>query len=53
MVGVAIVLPVDEIGPAPPRAASQIITSYSSVVELQLLERKVSKETSASIDVPV
>lgn len=46
-------LPVDEIGPAPPRAASQIITSYSSVVELQLLDRKVSNATSASIEVPV
>lgn len=45
-------LPVDEIGPAPPRAASQIMISYSSVVELQLVDRKVSNETSATSDVP-
>jgi hypothetical protein len=29
-VGVAMALPVDEMGPAPPRASSQIMTSYSS-----------------------
>jgi len=41
MVGVAIAEPVEEIGPAPPRAASQIMISYSSL-PVAVLEVNIS-----------
>jgi hypothetical protein len=51
IVGVAIAEPVDEIGPAPPRAANQIMISYSLLpVDVELV--KMSYATSATMEVP-
>jgi hypothetical protein len=52
IVGVATGEPVEEIGPAPPRAANQTIISNSLLpVAVELV--KISYETSATIEVPV
>ena len=52
IVGVAIVLPVEEMGPAPPSALSQIMISYC---EVPLAEDPVKRSyaTLATTDVPV
>lgn len=52
MLGVAMGPPDDEMGPAPPSAASQIMTSYS---ELPLAEEDVNKSyaTLATMLLPV
>lgn len=52
MVGVETGEPVEEIGPAPPRAASQIMISYS-FDPVAVLEVKISYATSATMLVPV
>lgn len=51
MVGVATVLPVEEMGPAPPRASSQTMISYSSLPVAED-EVNMSYETSATRSVP-
>jgi hypothetical protein len=52
IVVVSMAEPVLLIGPAPPRAASQIIISYwSEPVEVE--EVNISKDTSATMDDPV
>ena len=51
MVGVAIGGPVLEIGPAPPRAASQIMISNSALpLDIELVN--MSYDTSATTSVP-
>lgn len=52
MVVVAIAEPVEEIGPAPPMAANQIMISYS-LVPPAVEAVKRSQETSATMEVPV
>jgi hypothetical protein len=52
IVGVETGEPVEEMGPAPPRAASQIMISYS-FDPVDVLEVKMSYATSATMLVPV
>ena len=52
MVAVAIGDPVEEIGPAPPIAANQIMISYS-LVPPAVEAVKISQETSATMEDPV
>lgn len=52
MVAVAIGEPVEEIGPAPPIAANQIMISYS-LVPPAVEAVKISQETSATMEDPV
>lgn len=52
MVVVETGVPVDEIGPAPPMAANQIMISYW-LVPPAVAAVKISHETSATIEVPV
>jgi hypothetical protein len=53
IVVVAVADPVAEIGPAPPRAASQTIISYSLEPPDATLDVKISYATSATMLVPV
>jgi hypothetical protein len=51
-VTVAMLLPVLEIGPAPPIASSQIITSYCAE-PVAVEERNISYATSATTELPL